>query len=202
MAYFEPAYKKLRKWEGLTSNHKDDRGGITFAGISRRFYPDWNGWVIYDACIRAGEDPAKNAELWVRVEHFYRKTFWERFNGTSIPSQGLAEALLSFTVNMGLETAVMLLQDLLGVKRDGSIGPKTLAAIHEKATTAEFLNRYLDKVADRYIKIVEADPTQTKFEKGWANRVQDYRPEKPLDKQSGPVVALVNPIKSKGKEKT
>ena len=46
MGEFEQAFEKMIRNEGGYLLHKvsGDRGGQTYAGIARNFYPDWDGW--------------------------------------------------------------------------------------------------------------------------------------------------------------
>ena len=43
MAIFKKAYEPVRQWEGGWCNVEGDRGGETYAGIARNFWPDWPG---------------------------------------------------------------------------------------------------------------------------------------------------------------
>lgn len=45
---FMDSYSNLRKWEGNYSYLPDDKGGETYAGISRNYNPNWDGWEILD----------------------------------------------------------------------------------------------------------------------------------------------------------
>lgn len=48
MAYFGDAFKKLSIKEGGYVNDKDDAGGETYRGISRKYNPTWQGWTMID----------------------------------------------------------------------------------------------------------------------------------------------------------
>ena len=49
MANFGDAFKKLSIKEGGYVNDKDDAGGETYKGISRRYNPTWQGWTMIDS---------------------------------------------------------------------------------------------------------------------------------------------------------
>lgn len=163
MADFLLAYERMIKNEGGYVLHDvpADRGGQTYAGISRRNWPDWEGWRDIDA----GREP--DAET---VRRFYRQRFWQPLQGDAIKSQIVARTLFDFAVNAGVKTAVILAQTVLGdLTPDGKLGPKTLAALNE-ADEALFVARYaLAKIA-RYAEIVRRDRSQGKFLLGWINR--------------------------------
>ena len=49
MADFDLAYAPVAKWEGGWTHDSGDKGGETYAGIARAFFPDWPGWHFIDA---------------------------------------------------------------------------------------------------------------------------------------------------------
>lgn len=165
MSDFEQAFEKMIRNEGGYRLHqvKADRGGLTYAGISRNYHPHWPGWHHID-----GND-LDNAELTLLVRDFYRENYWDRIKGDQIKEQEVAESLFDFAVNAGYRTAAKLAQLVVGATPDGIIGPKTL----EKLNTIDaesFRVRYtLAKVA-RYAEIVNKDRSQSKFLLGWINR--------------------------------
>lgn len=160
MADFERAYAQALELEGgyKLTDHKDDRGKQTYAGISRRAWPRWEGWVLIDA-----GKPVPVA----LVRTFYLGNFWLRFRCDQINDQDVAECVFLGAINA--EASVRLLQIVLGVKQDGAIGPQTLAAINA-AEPGRLIDRLtLAKVA-RYNGIVASDRTQIKYLHGWLNR--------------------------------
>lgn len=163
MADFSLAFERMIRNEGgyVLRDVPDDRGGMTYAGISRKKQPSWEGWREIDA----GREP--EAET---VRAFYRDRFWRPLQGDAIRSQAIAQTLFDFAVNAGIKTAVVLAQAVLGnLTPDGKLGPKTLAALNE-ADEALFIARYaLAKIA-RYAEIVRRDRSQAKFLLGWINR--------------------------------
>lgn len=162
MADFLPAFEKVIVAEGGYLLHEvaGDRGGMTYAGISRKNWPDWEGWRVLDA----GGTP--EAE---QVRQFYRQHFWAPLQGDAIQSQEIAQTLFDFSVNAGVRTAVILAQTVVGTTPDGKLGPKTLAALNA-AEPGLFMARYaLAKIA-RYCEIVRRDRTQGKFLLGWVSR--------------------------------
>jgi len=165
MADFEIAFNRTMKSEGGYVLHTvpGDRGGMTYAGISRKYNPDWDGW----ACIDSGE--YESPELMDSVRSFYYDWYWRRIGGSDIDSQPIANVLFDFSVNSGVRTAVRLAQQVLGVPADGVIGSQTIGAINSVDSDG-FVSHYaLAKVA-RYAAIVNRDRSQNKFLLGWVNR--------------------------------
>lgn len=159
MADFNQAYERMVKNEGgyQLTNIPGDLGGMTYAGISRRYNPDWPGWAILDA----GQTPP--AAL---VRSFYRAKYWA-YDG--IAHQSVAENLFDFGVNADPKVALKLAQLVVGVTPDGVCGPKTITALNACDETL-FIARYaLAKIA-RYRDICTKNSSQMKFLLGWINR--------------------------------
>lgn len=108
---FDEAFDRLIGHEGRYVDNKNDPGGETNWGISKRSYPDVD---IKNLTI----DGAKE---------IYLRDFWKRINADSLPD-GVAYQLFDFAVNSGIETAVRYLQRALGVADDGHWGPVSQAA--------------------------------------------------------------------------
>lgn len=162
MAEFLPAFERMIVNEGGYVLHtvKDDRGGMTYAGIARAFHPNWPGWRVIDQ----GETPP--ADL---VRQFYRSNFWHPLRLDEVEHQDVAGNIFDFGVNAGLGTAAKLAQLVAGTTPDGKIGAKTLQALNTIDPDL-FVARYaLAKIA-RYRDIVAKNRTQQRFLLGWLNR--------------------------------
>lgn len=167
MADYEKAFARLMKDEGFVlTDSVGDKGGLTFAGITRKNHKDWGGWVLIDR----GETP--DTEM---VRKFYFHKYWQPMRGNEIVSQSVAETLFSQFVNMG-DTGLKLMQTSVGVIADGKVGPKTLAAINAAcrthiATAEETLLLVYSTVnTTRYHAIGMKDKTQRKWWPGWFRR--------------------------------
>lgn len=163
MANFLPAFDRMIRNEGgyKLTDIKGDKGGQTYAGISRNRWPRWAGWSFVDR----NEIPPTQL-----VRDFYKVNFWDKVRGDDLINQGIAESLFDFAVNAGEKTAIKLAQIVAGVAPDGSVGPKTLAALN--ALEVDYFRSHfaLAKLA-RYRDIVTKDRSQAKFLLGWLNRV-------------------------------
>ena len=183
MANYEPAYRAVMSAEGGYSNRAVDRGGETYCGISRKYYPHWVGWGIVDQYPlpnKHGID--KDPKLPALVQSFYKSEYWDKFQGDKIRSQTIAEELFDTGVNMGLGAAVKFLQRALNVLNrrgklypdleiDGGMGPTTLSSLN---TMQE--ERLLFKIMNilqgsHYVDIMLDDETQEDNARGWFNRV-------------------------------
>jgi len=135
---FDIAFEKTMGHEGLglLSDDLQDRGGQTYSGISRVYWPDWQGWKFVDEWIRTGEANNILPEL---VKDFYRVNFWNRIQGDKLAeiSPAVAHEVFDSAVNMGVTQAVMFLQEGHNVGSggayelvvDGKLGPTTISTI-------------------------------------------------------------------------
>ena len=147
---------------GLRLVHvKHDRGGQTFAGISRRAHPDWQGWPLIDS----GRTPPREM-----VVDFYRREYWDRIHGDDIRDQDVAEMLMSSAVLSGVGRAVKMAQMTVEARPDGAMGPRTLSALNNIDPDL-FEARFALMRINRYRQIVNNNRTQGKFLLGWMNRV-------------------------------
>jgi lysozyme family protein len=162
------------KWEGGLSNDPDDRGGLTKWGVTQ---------ATYDRYRKAKGLPLQPVAKMTETEmrEIYWSYYWQPVIGDA-HANPLALALFDTAVNMGVGTAIKLLQrainDLLPKERwvtvDGKIGEQTLKAaksLDAKRLALQLCNRR----EERYYAIVRANPTQQKFLRGWLNRLNDLR---------------------------
>lgn len=162
MATFAPIYDRVILTEGgyKLINVPDDKGGVTYAGITRRSNPDWPGWAYID---RSDTPPT---EL-VRVH--YRAEYWDKIAGDALTDDAVAEAMFRFGVVAGPSVSVKVAQLVAGVAPDGVMGPKSLAAINGMDPKVFVPLFTLGQIA-RYTVICERDRSQTKFFFGWVRR--------------------------------
>lgn len=179
MANFTIGHKILESIEGGYVHDPLDRGGETLNGIARKFHPNWEGWAIVDAIKRAGSCDTKQLALKLASEErlqslvgaFYKKNFWDKMRLDEIESQVVANNLYLFGVNAGIARAVKFAQQIVGTRQDGMLGAKTLAAIN--ATDEAHFKKAFDALEIAYYKgIVQRNPSQERFIKGWLRRAE------------------------------
>ncbi len=191
MTVFEEAYNKvIAGSEGGYANDPTDKGGETYAGISRKFHPDWEGWkIVSEVKSQESEVSRINARLkadervGILIKEFYKKEFWDMYAGDSLNPFVSAE-LFDQAVNFGVGKAIEHLQrainllnrnakDYPDVPVDGGFGKKTFegyknCVAHNSVNhLCNLLNGFQMK---RYIEIMEADHSQEKYA-GWFSRV-------------------------------
>lgn len=174
MAEFQPALRFTLQDEGGYANTPGDKGGETYEGIARNFWPHWLGWQVIDASKDSSGVPhglAQNADLQADVEAFYRAQFWPG-SFDHLVSQSIASKLFDECVNMGMAHGVKCLQQAVGgLAVDGGFGPKTLAAVNAQSE-AHLLPAFVQSLMARYRAIVAGDPGQAKFLAGWLTRAE------------------------------
>lgn len=162
------------KEEGAYANHPADRGGATMRGVRQDTYDSYRKSLHLP---RVDVREITDAE----VTDLYFTRYW-RPAGCDVMAEGGAArlALLHFdsAVNHGVGRAVLFLQRCLNVAPDGAFGPVTNAALtRELGRQGEdaVLDAYLLRRSVFYRQIVERDPTQAVFAKGWAHRLERVR---------------------------
>ena len=156
---FDLALSQLLKHEGGYVHHKLDPGGMTNLGVTRAVWESYVGRPSSEKEMRA-LTPAQVAPL-------YKRKYWDAINGDNLPS-GLDICVFDCAVNSGVGRAAKMLQGVLGLTQDGSIGPKTLDACKKHST-----KDLIDKFSAARQKFLEALPTFGTFGKGWTSRVAE-----------------------------
>lgn len=190
MAAFENAYQITLGHEGGYDNDPDDVGGETYKGVARKYYPDWEGWIIIDE-YKLNNNPKfpecldVNASLQEMVRKFYKQNYWNLFWGDAIPNQSIANELFDTGVNMGIGRSIKYLQTALNVLNrngqlyadiveDGKFGDGTLKALNAYLAVdkPELLYKIMNILQGmHYIEYMKKDPKQEKFCRGWFSRI-------------------------------
>lgn len=176
MAKFADHIEALIEREGgyRLTEHPNDRGGRTYAGVSERSNPTWSGWAVLDKSPQASP-----AEMRPHVHGLYKPEYWDRVGGDHIREDRAAEILFSSAVLSGPRTAVRLAQTVCNaglahpsLETDGFIGPRTIEAINREPLLIFELRFTLARIA-RYCAIVGRSPDQITFLRGWTVRALD-----------------------------
>lgn len=138
-------------------NDPHDRGGETKFGIAKNSNPDCD---IISLTLR-------------QAQEIYYEKYWLVGKCDKLKTP-LSILHFDNCVNHGPSRAIKFLQKALGVETAGVFGPKTLAAV-EAANPFSTADAVLRIREDFFKAIVERDPSQAKFLKGWLNRVASIR---------------------------
>ena len=149
MNSFDRAFQTLIGHEGGYIDDKNDPGGETKYGISKRSYPNYNIKTL----------TLENAKI------IYKEDFWDKVQGDKLPYV-VAFNFFDGAVNSGVGNSVRWLQRAAGVADDGVFGPLSLAAVLKEdpyILTAKYLGERLTFMSNL--------STWNKFGKGWARRI-------------------------------
>jgi lysozyme family protein len=171
----------LKRSEGGYSNLSADKGGETYAGITKKNYPTWAGWQIIATIKPKQGQLILDTKLDALIAAFYKKNFWDVLKCDSF-SKFVAMNLCDFGINSGNNTAAKSFQEVINsllpvgaitLVADGKIGPKTIAAAN-KLNQKVLNDALLLKRANFYKKIVENNPSQNVFLSGWLTRLTAF----------------------------
>lgn len=163
--YYECLDFVLRS-EGRFSNRAGDRGGITNYGITQRTYNTWlemRGKSLRGVMLIAMSE----------VRAIYQEYFWEPVKARLL-WQPLDLVLFDASVQHGPGRAARWLQQVVGSEQDGQIGPRTLTSLLNyttENTKRDTIRHYMDIRSAFYAQIIDNDPSQEQFKKGWKNRM-------------------------------
>lgn len=152
---FSTAFEKLLGHEGSYSNHKDDPGGETMWGVTKKVAVD-NGYL--------GEMRSMPQSVAMAI---YRSEYWDVVQAENLPAD-LRYIVFDAAVNSGVVQAVRWLQKACGAVDDGVVGPQTIRLANSLSTDG--IKRKMLAQRLRFMASLKTWPT---FGKGWANRIAD-----------------------------
>jgi len=160
--------------EGGYVNHPDDRGGPTNYGITQSTLSAYLGRA-------ALVDDVKNLSRDLAVDIYEQRYY------TGVGIHRLPETVQPFVfdsaVNHGPRRAIKFIQSVCSqagylpeLTQDGAIGPNTLKGAQwaEETMGEYFLKALVEERRNYYYLIVENNPSQEKFLKGWLNRISEF----------------------------
>ena len=150
---FQFSAEWLFPWEGGYVDDPKDRGGKTKYGISQRAYPHLD--IESLTCDQA--------------QGIYFRDYWKAARCHELPS-GLSHIVFDAAVNHGAFRAQQMLQELVGAKPDGIIGPATLSAV-ASFNSQHLIARYGVRRSRLYGRICRNNSEQFRFYEGWLNRL-------------------------------
>lgn len=162
---FEAAFAFTVGLEGGYSNHPLDSGGATMYGITEEVARRWG----YRGDME--ELPLEEAK------RIYKTTYWDRIKLDEIKNEKLQELMFDAAVNHGYSRAVLLAQRAYNtlnkdeIVEDGIIGSQTIGALNSYPYETAIAFTFLIERGKYYAAIVQGNPSQKAFIRGWTNRL-------------------------------
>ncbi len=157
------ATKEQRRAVGYV-NDPADRGGETKYGVAKRPNPDLDITKLD----------------WEAAKRVYFRRYWLASNCDDLTLMSPRLAVLHFdgAVNHGVGRAGRFLQRAVGAAEDGDVGPGTLRAVKaaiDKRGDIAVCHLICDYREAFYEAIMQRDPTQERFRRGWMRRITEMR---------------------------
>lgn len=166
MAKYEKLIPTILRWEGGFANHPSDPQGATNSGVTISTFRSVYG---KDKSVKDLKNMTR--EQW---EYIFKTRFWDRWKADEIDNQAIANLLVDWVWASGVY-GIKYPQAVLGVKTDGIVGLKTLAAINYYPNKKELFEKLWNRRKKHFEDIVRNRPQSKVFLKGWLNRLNDFK---------------------------
>ncbi|MFR9603282.1 MAG: glycosyl hydrolase 108 family protein [Rikenellaceae bacterium] len=168
MADIETLAPFILSFEGGFVDHPNDRGGATNKGVTLSTWRSYGYDIDTDGDIDV-EDLKSLSDREV-IDHILRPHYWDRCRADEIQDQSIANMVVDWVWGSGA-WGIKHTQQVLGLERDGVVGPKTLEALNGDNPEAIF--EALKRRREQHFRsIVDNDPSQGVFLNGWLRRLE------------------------------
>lgn len=190
MASVDKLLPFILRWEGGFVNDPADSGGATNKGVTIATWrqcgydKDGDGDIDVDDLRLISDKDVRDRVL--------KPHYWDRWKADGIKSQRVANILVDWVWGSG-KHGIVIPQRILGVKADGIVGTKTLAAINAADPArlfdavynarAKFLRdivassvaAYEKRLGRKATNAEKARHTKQRFLNGWLRRLADIK---------------------------
>lgn len=161
-------YKKLiptvLKYEGGYAGNIDGKI-CTMKGVTLDIYRKYFGRQKTCKELRG----ISNAE-W---EYIFKEGFWDRWKADEINNQSIANLLVDWCWTSGIY-GIKYPQRILGVKDDGIVGDKTIAAVNNYPNQKELFDKLWNRRKKHFEDIAKTH-NRAKFLNGWIRRLSAFK---------------------------
>lgn len=158
----------ILSYEGGFSNHPADKGGPTNKGVTIKTWrsvgydKDGDGDIDVDDLRLLTDNDVVNRVL--------KPHYWDRWKADEIKSQSIANLVVDWVWASG-KHGITNVQRILGVKADGIVGPKTLAALNGHKDPKYLFARIHAARVTFIENLCIKEPSQKQFRTGWLRRL-------------------------------
>jgi len=155
-------------------NDKDDPGGETVSGVTRKNHPSLKIWNSLDKLDTISKKkayiPVKGE--WEEIYQIYYDKYYKPLKIEDIVDEQLAIQVFDLGVNAGIDKSAKILQEVVGTKQDGIIGKNTLEATNSNKDAAKL---FRERRLKFYNNLAMSNPKLQKFLKGWISRANNCK---------------------------
>ena len=166
MADYKKIVPIIKKYEGGWANDPSDRGGCTMSGVTIATFRAYFGKQKTCADLKKLTD--------AQWDSIFINKYWNKWLGSMIENQSIANLLVDWYWTSGVY-GIKFPQRILGVKDDGIVGPRTIAAINNYPNQKELFQLLWNRRKKHFEAIARSNPSQKKFLKGWLNRLNAFK---------------------------
>lgn len=172
MAKIELLAPILFKWEAGYQCMKEDKGNYNSKGV----LVGTNKGVTanaYESLFKVCPTVEDMKNLTDEKASIVLRKYWNAWKADDITNQSVANILVDFYYNSG-SWGIKIPQRVIGVIDDGVVGNKTISALNsqdQKILFEKIFNARIEFVKN----IIKNNPTQSRFLRGWINRITDFK---------------------------
>nr|VFK36482.1 MAG: Lysozyme family protein [Candidatus Kentron sp. SD]VFK39147.1 MAG: Lysozyme family protein [Candidatus Kentron sp. SD]VFK77805.1 MAG: Lysozyme family protein [Candidatus Kentron sp. SD] len=161
---FERALERVLLHEGGYVDHPRDPGGAINRGVTLETFRRFYGASMTKEDLKAMTDG--------QVRQLYKADYWDKCRCDDLP-HGMDYVVFDQAAHSGPGRSVKWLQQGIGLKVDGEIGPWTITAASQCSPFRAIENMCEERLA--FMKNIRNGESWMTFGKAWQRRVDDVR---------------------------
>jgi lysozyme family protein len=177
-ADFMTTLNHILVYEGYYANVMHDKGRETYAGITRRYNPEWRGWLHIDNYKRVRKIHHNEKIEDILIDHWvldYYLDIWVREGFYKLRDQEVANYLFDFRINatVGTKITKKVIREMgydIEINNHFTEGDMWFV---NKMSKKELLNKLKKRRVRFYNGIVSNNYTQSKFLSHWLLRANN-----------------------------
>lgn len=157
----------FKRWEGGWANDPDDKGGCTMSGITIATYRKYFGKE------KTCEDLKQLTDTeWTKI---FKEGYYNKMKAEQIDNPSIALLCTQMCWGSGPITAIKKIQNCLGCKADGIVGPITLGKLN--GPNPQYIFKRLWQMRYVWLCNIATQGNNKKFLAGWLRRLNDIKYE-------------------------